>query len=133
VPAELFVDTSAWYAIARGDAPAVQAALQKRLRTRHRLVTTNLIVAETHVLLLRRAGRGAALSFLREIRRPPILVVESTADLEERAIHRWLERFQDQPFSLTDGVSFATMTEYGIREALTLDRHFATAGFVMLP
>jgi uncharacterized protein len=127
------VDTSAWYAIARRNAPAVETALQKRLRTRTRLVTTNLIVAETHVLLLRRAGREAALAFLHEIRRPPTFVVECTADLEERAIHRWLERFEDQSFSLTDAVSFATMTEYGIREALTLDSYFATAGFVMIP
>lgn len=133
VPAELFVDTSAWYALARHNAPAVQAALQKRLRVRTRLVTTNLVMAETQVLLLRRSGRQAALAFLREVRQPPTVVVQSTAELEERAILRWLERFEDQPFSFTDAVSFATMTEYGIREALTLDSHFAIAGFLMIP
>ena len=46
---------------------------------------------------------------------------------------RWIEPFSDQPFSLADAASFAMMTELGIREALTLDRHFAAAGFVMLP
>jgi len=133
VTAELFVDTSAWYAIARRKAPEVQLALQRRLRTRTRLVTTNLVVAETQVLLLRRAGGTAALTFLREVRRAPTIVVQSTADLEDRAIQDWIERFEDQAFSLTDAVSFAVMAEYRIREALTLDRHFATAGFVMVP
>src|SRR5712691_4984562 len=71
VTAELFVDTSAWYAIARRNAPEVQLALQRHLRTRTRLVTTNLVVAETQVLLLRRAGGTAALTFLREVRRAP--------------------------------------------------------------
>ena len=133
MPAELFVDTSAWYAIARRNAPAVEVAFQKRLRSRTRFVTTNLVVAETQILLLRRAGRTAALTFLREIRRAPTVIVHSAADIEERAMRDWIERFDDQPFSFTDAVSFAVMTEYRIREALTLDHHFAIAGFVMVP
>ena len=49
------------------------------------------------------------------------------------AISRWIEPFSDQSFSLADACSFVVMTELGIRDALTLDRHFATAGFTMLP
>ena len=45
----------------------------------------------------------------------------------------WLERYDDQGFSYTDAVSFAVMTERGIRDALAMDRHFATAGFTLLP
>ena len=41
----------------------------------------------------------------------------------------WLARYDDQGFSFADAVSFAVMTERGIREALTLDRHFVVAGF----
>jgi predicted nucleic acid-binding protein len=43
------------------------------------------------------------------------------------------DMFVDARCSLADAMSFATMAERGIREALTLDRQFATAGFVMLP
>lgn len=133
--AEVFVDTSAWYAIAvrEGDSTRVESALRTCIRARTRLVTTNLIVAETHALLLRRAGYPAAMAFVREVRRPPIVTVLSSIEIEDSAMRRWLERFDDQLFSFTDAVSFAVMTERRIREALTLDGHFATAGFAMLP
>jgi len=38
----------------------------------------------------------------------------------------------DQDFSFTDAVSFTVMTTRGIEEALTLDHHFAVAGFRIL-
>ncbi len=41
----------------------------------------------------------------------------------------WLLRYEDQPFSFTDGTSFACMQLLGIREAATTDRHFRAAGF----
>ena len=134
--AELFVDTSAWYALALPKDPAharLARALRERVAHGVRVVTTNLIVAETHALLLRRVGRGPAEAFARVVRGSPNLVVASTADLEAAALDDWIARFDDQDFSLTDAVSFAVMAERGIREALTQDRHFATAGFVVVP
>ena len=58
-------------------------------------------------------------------------MVHSTEALERDAVEAWLARFSDQAFSLCDAVSFAVMSARGIREALTLDRHFAAVGFVM--
>lgn len=134
--AELFVDTSAWYALALPRDPA-HARLARTLRERVsrgvRIVTTNLVVAETHALLLRRVGRGPAEAFARVVRGSPNLVVSSTPDLEVAALDEWIARCDDQDFSLTDAVSFAVMAERGIGEALTQDRHFATAGFVVVP
>lgn len=134
--AELFVDTSAWYPLADARHPdhgALAATLRERVAGGSRIVTTNLVVAETHALLLRGAGPGPALRFVREVRREPLLVEASSPELEARAVDEWLERFADQGFSLTDAVSFAVMARRGITEALTLDRHFSTAGFVMVP
>ncbi len=134
--AELFVDTSAWFPLAvRGhpDHARVAAALRQRRRAGARLLTTNLVVAESHALLLRRIHRGAALAFLRQVGLAGDLVVSSTPELELRAREDWLERFADQDFSLVDAVSFSLMAERGIREALTLDRHFTAAGFAMVP
>jgi len=136
VAAELFVDTSAWYALAHAGHPdhaALAGVLRARVAAGARIVTTNLVVAETHALLLRRAGRAPALRFVREVRREPLLVETSTPELEVHAAEEWLDRYADQDFSLTDGVSFAVMTARGITEALTLDRHFATAGFAVVP
>ncbi len=136
VASELFVDTSAWYALVDAgerDRPRVASALRDALEHRSRIVTTNLIVAETHALLLRRFDHAVALAFLGEVRAEPNVVVESTREVEERARRDWLERFADQDFSLTDAVSFVVMSERGTSCALTLDHHFAVAGFEVRP
>jgi predicted nucleic acid-binding protein len=73
------------------------------------------------------------MAFVRGVGESPNLVVAGTPDLERTAVRDWLERFDDQPFSLADAVSFAVMDDRGIREALTLDHRFAVAGFVMVP
>ena len=132
---EIFVDTGAWFSLADRSSPhheAVTREVRRRVPA-SRLVTTNLIVAETHALLLRRANARAGLTFLREVRRPPNILVWSDSDLELRAEREWIERYADQDFTLTDAVSFAVMRERGITRALTLDRHFAAAGFSMVP
>ena len=136
VAGELFVDTSAWYALAvrrDRDHGALSVALQQQIQRGSAIVTTNLVVAETHALLMRRTTRGTALAFVRHVDRVPNVVVRSTRALEARAVADWLERYADQQFSFTDAVSFAVMAERAITEALTLDRHFATAGFRMRP
>jgi len=132
---ELFVDTSAWYPIAVPNHPDhedLARALTERVRGGSRIVTTNLVAAETHALLLTRTRRQAALAFLRAVRQPPNEVVTATPEFEERAITHWLERYDDQDFSLADAVSFEVMTERGVRDVLTLDHHFAAAGFVVV-
>ncbi len=136
VATELFVDTSAWYVLALPSTSQhreVSGALRQRIQRGARIVTTNLIVGETHALLLRRASRSVALTFVREVRRAPNIVVASSAEYEELAVTDWLERFDDQSFSFTDAVSFAVMSDRGVREALALDHHFAVAGFVVVP
>lgn len=107
--------------------------MQEAVRAGARLVTTNLVVMETHALLLHRVGHTVALTFVQTVYEPPTLVVSSTAELEQHAIADWIVRYADQSFSLVDAVSFAVMKARGIPRALTLDAHFATAGFRMVP
>jgi len=132
VASEFFVDTSAWYPliVARHpDHARLGSALRALIRNHRRLVTTNLVVAETHTLLLRRVGRTTALTFLQTVGESPNVVVRSSRELEAAAERDWLTRYDDQDFSFADAVSFAVMTERGIRDALTLDHHFVVAGF----
>jgi uncharacterized protein len=132
VAAEFFVDTSAWYPILVAKHPdhvRLASRLRTLIRDHRRLVTTNLVVAETHALLLRRVGHTAALTFVKTVGEPPNVVVQSTQELEHTAAHHWLARYVDQDFSFTDAVSFAVMTERQIKDALALDHHFAIAGF----
>jgi len=136
VAAELFIDTSGWYVLALSSAPQhrkASEALRSRIKKGGRVVTTNLIIAETHALLLRRINRNVALTFVREVRRSPNIVIPSSPDYEDSAVTDWLNKLDDQDFSFTDAVSFAVMSDRGIREALALDHHFTVAGFTVVP
>jgi predicted nucleic acid-binding protein len=132
VAAEFFVDTSAWYPLLVAKHPdhaLLVATLRGLIGAHHRLVTTNLVVAETHALLMRRVGRETALTFARTVDESPNVVVRSTRALERAAVQDWLRRYADQDFSFTDAVSFAAMAERRIKDALSLDHHFRVAGF----
>jgi predicted nucleic acid-binding protein len=132
VPAEVFVDTSAWYPLLLRTHPDHErlAVLMRGLVQRgRRVVMTNLVVAETHALVVRRIGAAEALTFVRAVIEPPNVIVHSSPEIEGRAIQDWLARYDDQGFSFTDAVSFAVMTERRIAEAITLDHHFEIAGF----
>jgi uncharacterized protein len=132
VAGEFFVDTSAWYPLLVAKHPdhaALASALRGLIRNHRRLVTTNLVVAETHALLLRRVGHATAIAFVKTVDEAPNVVVRSTRDLEREAERDWLVRYTDQDFSFTDAVSFAVMTNRRIRDALSLDHHFEIAGF----
>lgn len=133
---EIFVDTSAWFPLLLRRHPqheALSAALRRRVASGDRVVTTNLVLAESYTLLVYRGHRAAALAFVEAARQPPNDVVTSTPELERRAVADWLEPFDDHDFSFTDAVSFAVMRERGLERALTLDKHFSTAGFEVLP
>jgi len=63
---------------------------------------------------------------------PRIAKIYSDTTLEFKA-EKILEKYQDQDFSYTDAVSFALMRELKIGKAFAFDRHFVTAGFVIIP
>jgi predicted nucleic acid-binding protein len=42
------------------------------------------------------------------------------------------KRFADKEWDWIDCTSFELMERHGFREALSLDRHFAQAGFILL-
>ena len=132
----LFVDTGAWYALADSSDQYHDEAIKiypKLLGNYHPLKTTNLIVAETHILIRRCIGYQAAIAFLENIASSPRVVkIYSDSMLEERA-ESILRQYQDQDFSYTDAVSFVVMKQYGITEAFSFDKHFVTAGFTLIP
>ena len=129
----VFVDTSAWYAVADSDdANHLSAARQfRRLHDlRRRLVTTNHVVGETYTLLLSRIGLRAAQAYLRRTRRDPTVSRTFVPEAWEEDAERLLEQYDDQPFSYVDATSFVAMRRLGLREVLTFDHDFVVAGFV---
>jgi len=106
------------------------AILNMLMATARPLLTTNLVVAETHALVLARAGRALALQTLHQIDwSVDVLRVTDEDELAGRAI---LARYTDKDFSLADAISFAVMDRLGIRDTFTFDRHFAQYGFNIL-
>jgi predicted nucleic acid-binding protein len=103
------------------------------LREDSLLVTTNLVVGEAYILIRRAAGHPAAMRFLQALGQTTRLArVYSDASLEEEA-EKILHRYADHAFSFTDAVSFVLMQRRGIAEAFAFDKHFAIAGFSLLP
>ena len=76
-----------------------------------------------------RHGFGAFYRALIEDERLDLLPAEPT--LWERGLALYLER-PDKEWSLTDCISFTVMSDRGLTEALTGDRHFQQAGFTVL-
>lgn len=128
------VDTSAHYALADprdGSHAAASAVVDQLAEGPSRLYTTNLVVAETHALLLARRGRHVALRVLQEIDLSTMTIVRVSA-ADERRAREILTRYDDKDFSLTDAASFAVMERLNLRYAFTFDRHFAQYGFTVL-
>jgi predicted nucleic acid-binding protein len=134
--AALFLDTAGWFAALspreQGHEIA-RATYADSIRSGELLVTTPLVAAETHTLILRWRGPQAGILFLETVFGTGAhLVVPLDDGLIDAAISRWVRRFADKPLSLADAVSFEVMGRERITRALTFDRHFADAGFEIL-
>lgn len=128
----VFVDSSAFYAfLDRADRWHTEAqATFKRLASERRpLYTSNLVIAETHVLSMRALGRAAALRWLDTLSMN--LLFETEAD-HERA-HALLSRRADRDFSYADATSFVLMERLDISLAFTFDAHFRQYGVQVVP
>ena len=130
----VFVDTSALYAaIVRTEEhhSMVLDTYRELLQSGRPIHTTNYVVVETAALLQHRVGLEAVHDF--DGRILPVLQIHwVTEDLHRKAMRRLLRENQRQ-VSLVDCVGFEFMAAEGLRDAFALDRHFATAGFRLLP
>jgi len=62
---------------------------------------------------------------------PAFRLVPATSELFERG-RRLYQARSDKDWPLTDCISFVTMQDQALSEALTADRHFEQAGFKAL-
>ena len=132
----VFADSSGFIAAfdPRDAAHAPAAAAWRGIaKARERLVTTQLVLAETVTYLRRRGGwershlAGAAI-----LESPLIEVVGLDAE-QLAATWREFVRNPDPKLSLCDAASFLVMRDRNLRRAFTLDRHFGDAGFEVVP
>ncbi len=123
----LFVDTSAFYAVADTSDRSHERA-KRVLGAGEPLVTSDHVLAESWLLIRHRLGRPAALAFWEAIRSGSSSVEHvGPADLEVA----WTiaTEFEDQDFSLVDMTSFAVMQRIGVLRAASLDDDFAIFRF----
>ncbi len=135
-PLPLFVDTAGWMAMADGKDRHHQQSREVRdkwLTQSGTLVTSNYVLDETLTLIRIRLGLDAAKRWWEMVSRSPRCKIEWVGpDRTQKALN-WFFKWHDHSFSFTDCTSFVLMKELGIREVLTMDRHFTAAGFNCLP
>jgi len=134
VPPSLFVDSSAWIALrSLRDQHHAEAdgLFRDALSRRIPLLTTSLVIAETHRLTLFRVGVQPARRFLELIDESPGVAIHFPAAGDHAAARGWLERLGSRPVTYTDAVSFAVMEATGCGHVLGFDHDFAAAGFTL--
>ena len=135
MPAALFLDTAGWFAALsprEHGHEIARATYADAIRRGELLVTTPLVAAETHTLILRWRGPRGGTRFLETVFETGAYLIAPLDDQLIDGAMRWIRRFDDKPLSLADAVSFEVMRRERISRALTFDRHFADAGFEIL-
>jgi predicted nucleic acid-binding protein len=132
----IFVDTGAFlarYLRPDGHHRAARRAWAQIERGRVRCFTSSFVLDETFTLLGRRSSYGFAAERARALLGSAVLtILRPDPDDEGRAVELF-EKFADQKLSFTDAVSFALMRRHRLARAFTFDRHFAHAGFEIMP
>lgn len=129
---EVFLDTGYVIALSvEADEQHKRAIeLAEQLETeKTRLVTTRAILLEIGNSLSKERYRQAAIELLDALEKDSSVEIVS---LSEKLFTQAFELFRSRPdkeWGLVDCVSFIVMSERGLTEALTPDKHYQQAGF----
>ena len=132
---KIFVDTSAWCALADvADKQHTKAVdiLGEINRQNNSLLTTDYIFDETLTLLRFKLGHSMAVKFGEYLLASKVCqILEVDRKLRQRTWDIFV-KYSDKKFSFTDCASFAVMDELNIKCAFSFDRHFKQYGFSVL-
>jgi predicted nucleic acid-binding protein len=122
---DIYVDTSAFYSLAdRGDRHHDEAVdVYREHAGRDRFLTSELVLAESWLLLQGRLGQPAALDWLAGIQTGIVQVIP-TQDSDLEAAYYIARRYWDEGMSLVDCVSFTLMERLKIETAFAFGRAF---------
>jgi predicted nucleic acid-binding protein len=132
----IFVDTGAWFAVAdKSDQFHRKAVstLQKLTHDGFVLLTSNLVVHETVMLLTRKISKHAAITFLEKIHFDDRVEIFHADEIVEREAYQFFRSYDEHDFSITDCVSFVLMKRHGVKQVFTFDKHFKTMRFSVEP
>lgn len=132
---DVFLDTGYIIALSDGNDRYHQKAKERAeqiSQERVQVVTTQDVLVEIGNALAAVGRRSFAVQYIRAIEHAdPFEVVEASPELFQRGLELYEER-QDKSWGLTDCISFVTMRDRNLQEALTPDRDFEQAGFTAL-
>lgn len=131
-----FADTSYWLALELSNDQNHQKALthwQNLAKASFRIVTTSYIFDETVTYLNSRNHHEKAVEVGENILLSP--TIELVHIDENLFFEGWtlFQKHQDKRYSLTDCISFVVMKQSELKTALTFDKHFVQAGFIIEP
>jgi len=132
---EAFIDTSGFYSLlVRDDDKHAQAGkfLRNAAENKRRFVTSDYVVDETATLLKARGMTKLIRPFFESISSSKACrLIWMDGDRFHRTTAFFLRNLE-RDWSFTDCSSFVIMKELHLREALTKDSHFESAGYVAL-
>lgn len=133
----IFVDTSAWLALADpADAHHIEAReFEAMLRkgAHGKLVTTDFVLDETITIVRDKAGIAKARDLSRAVLDSPNVHVLWVGEAQFRGALELMLSREDKHWSLTDCTSFVLMKGMELDSAFTFDSDFKQAGFSTLP
>ncbi len=135
----LFVDTSAWDAIADAGDPnhEVARAFQEEIAGHRLLVATDYVLDELYTLLLLNVGYERTLDVKSKldimIEKRVLEIVWVTEEITAEAWDVFVMYNTDKVWSFTDCVSYVVMKRRGINEVFAFDADFRQMGFVCRP
>ena len=128
----VFADTYYYLGLLNPRDSAHGPALAASRRLTGHLVTTHWVLMEVADALANPQDRPKFLALLEQLEADTtVTIVSASDDLFRRGVDIYRRR-PDKDWPLTDCISFVVMSEQGITQALTGDRHFKQAGFVPL-
>jgi hypothetical protein len=128
----VFADTSFFLASLNPDDELHEPTIALSREISASRLTTGFVLLEV-ANAMRRGGQRAQFGefYTRLKEHPRARIVPVSQKLFERGYDLFTSR-KDKEWSLTDCISFVVMSDAGLSEALTHDRHFEQAGFAAL-
>jgi predicted nucleic acid-binding protein len=128
----ILLDTGYFIALFRPEDELHERAVAWSLHLNEALLVTEYVLLECVNSFSRPKDRPAAHALIEHVRSEAgCELVHASPELFEAGLRLHRER-PDMEWSLTDCISFALMSERGIRSALAYDHHFDQAGFEAL-
>jgi predicted nucleic acid-binding protein len=133
----IFVDTSAWLALADSRDRDHRGAIDLHRRIVRgefgKQVTTNYVMAETVTIVRRRLGLPQAIELADAVRLGKEVELFWIEPIHHQEAVELMSSHADKQWSVTDCSSFVIMRSLGITDAFTFDSGFGKAGFAARP